>query len=224
MVLDHVINKTPVKTTGRKITVNNIYIIDCSGSMGSRFSNSKRKMAFDKIREEIEHLKDLNAKENINHIASLIVFDDNVHVSFKRRALSNIQAELDSTTLGGMTALRDAMSDGISLVKKGEHSIIKMFTDGGENGSRYISKSAVNELIKSQPENVTVTIQCVKRDLRIIRELFPSIDQSNINTYENTIEGVELSANLRSVATKKYTKSLLRGESVNKSFYSKVKR
>lgn len=207
-----IINKKPI--------IHNLIILDASGSMrGPKYNAAKEGI--------ILELDELKKDNNADYTSTVIEFGsaNNVkthHFQVPINDISNIfwyGAEL------GMTALYDVVGGTIQRllanIKNDEKFLIKIFTDGGENDSRYFSASKLRSLI-SEAENkgFTITFEGTQLDTQsIINNLH--INSTNTHIHDNTPEGIMRGVKSRISATISYSKSVAEGKDVTFNFYSK---
>lgn len=233
--------KTPstskIKTTSGKkkvLTVHNVHIVDCSGSMGTVASNSKKnpmtriKAATIGVNEEIAHL----AKDKgVNYLMYVYGFNSNHKATI----------HADGVPIGKMSKLKFSSSGGTKLtetvgktleelsgrIPASEKVLVKIFTDGQENSSTGVwygadgAKRLSSLIEKLSNRNFTVTFIGTESDTKEAIRLY-GLHASNTLSHDNTSEAImdTLEANID--ATRSYTKKLKKGEDVSKGFYKKI--
>lgn len=202
-----------------KPTIHTIHILDGSGSMrGPKFDTAKSG-----IQEEIETLKNI---KDVNYLYTIIEFSDfmSIKVLCNKIPIEDINFDkLPFFNANGGTALYDAIGNNLSslLVQDfNETVVVKIFTDGGENGSRTFNTNSVRELIsKLEDKGVVVTFVGTEWDVKfMVRNL--KLSNSNTLSHNNTPEGVKAAYLATMDATVEFSKSVVRGESNTRGFYS----
>lgn len=228
--LDYLNNNIVPKVDSRKISkhcantkpvINNVHILDISGSMGGE----KLKSAIIGINDEVRELQQ-NKEAIFTH--TLVTFSGSTQITsvYFLEPINNVK-DFNTKDIG-MTALYQAIGETLeklfSKVKFGEKTLVKIFTDGGENGSvgKYKDTKVLREFIKTCEGNgFTITFVGTQTDTEnIIKQL--SIDSSNTLVHDNTTFGIKKMANTRSVATANYVSAVVAGEDVLTGFYTKT--
>lgn len=191
----------------------NLLIIDASGSM-----SGKEKEVRDGIYEIFGSIKK-QMRENKDTTYRTIVIDfadrDDINVivnTTDRRLLSRKTA--NSYRTGGLTALRDAIGYGFSLVEDSCDSVyVNIITDGHENDSREVSEPQLKKLIKEKIEKGWgITFMAVNNTvIKYAQRL--GIDAGNTLQYENTKKGTKLAQETVVETMSLYSERVYRGES-----------
>lgn len=204
-----------------KKTIHHVYIVDRSGSMD--YPRGKMQAAILGVNTDINNLK---ANTDTNHIVTLIDFDDYVTVYHEAEDINNVKEFY--TSARSRTALYQTVGQAIEkalLVAGVNNTLVKIFTDGGENASRgkYQRAEVLYSLIeKVQNENnFTVTFIGTEDDTRNVVNRI-GIDVTNTITHQNTVETVTATFDAMNVSTQTYSASVSRGENVSKGFYKKA--
>lgn len=212
-------NSTASNIKNKDVIIHNVHIIDASGSMES---SNKLKNALKGINEEVlEMKKDIDTK----YLQTIVSFSNRNDIQTHQfKTPINLVPKLGFNTRG-VTALYEAIHKTLSKIKKeiksGEKTIVKIFTDGGENGSSYMysngasCKTLIEKLTK---KDVTVTFVGTKTDVKSVTNIL-KLDETNVLTHNNTSKGVSRSFELSNVATKNYVTKVKKGEEVLTGFY-----
>lgn len=210
----------PLKNQKVIPTIHNVYILDASGSMaGTKLNN-----AISGINSEIRELKKV---KDINYTQTIVSFSYSYDIKFPYYlCLINDVNDYDDSPRGD-TALNDSVY--ISLAKLLDDTnisskvLVKVFTDGGENGSRKYSKVDVNKLIKKCEDTgrFTITFVGTKDDTdRAIKDY--GIRISNALIHDNTSVGVANAFTMSTRSTVSYSSKVAKGEDVLEGFYKEV--
>lgn len=193
-------------TVEEKPTIHTIYVLDRSGSMSSKIIN-----AIDGIKADAEALTD-----STNNVYSIVGFSYSDRVGIELNRGNSIKHLATITT--GFTALYDGIMKAISLITPGEKTILKIFTDGGENDSITSESQIKLNINKCMSEGVTITFVGTPADTKsIVNKL--GIDKSNTLTHDNTAKGVKEAFNTTKKATKAYVKKVINKEDTLTGFY-----
>lgn len=219
--------ETPKKTKSSisksKKTIHHVYLIDRSGSMNWP-SPDKMKAAIDGVNNDINSVK---KNEDANHIITLADFD-NV-MTYHHTAASPSDVTTFNARARAATALYSSLGAIIELALsiKADNTLVKVFTDGGENATprdnKYHGGEALKKLISRVEEenNFTVTFIGTEEDcIKINQNL--NIDLSNMVSHNNTSASVSMAFAAMDNATEVYSKSVSRGMNVTKGFYKKA--
>lgn len=202
-----------------KPTIHNVHILDRSGSMrGQKLGN-----ALEGINSEISELK---KDSNVIYLQSFIHFGNDMSTEKWRVGIQDV-GHLH-VNANGMTALNSTIGkvlEDILETRVGEEkTLVKIFTDGGENASRdkYRDNIVLSKLIKSaESKGVTVTFVGTEDDVQNVIEKL-NIHKSNTISHNNTPEDIMRSFAETTEATMAYSKAVLDGEDVTAEFYSKT--
>lgn len=191
----------------------NLLIIDASGSM-----SRKEKEVRDGIYEIFKSIKkQMRDNKDVSYRTIVIEFSDwddiNVIVNTTdRRLLSRKTA--NSYRTRGLTALRDAIGYGFSLVEDSCDDVyVNIITDGNENDSKKVSESQLKNLIKEKMEKgwgitfMAVNDSVIKYAQRL------GIDSGNTLQYENTKKGTKLAQETVVETMTLYSERVYKGES-----------
>ena len=210
---------TPVIPVTTKKVVHNIAILDSSGSMGG----SKWVAAVDFVNKEMAEYKN---QDLVDVVFSTVIFSNSGDINFLQWK-TNTPRIVDATFdyLGSNTALNDAIVKTLNKElesNQGEQVLVKIFTDGQENGSRFSNENDVKKAIKACMEKgYTITFSGTERDVKVAQKLY-GVDESNTFVHENTADSiVDYGVQTRGM-TITYFKAVAAGEDVTKGFYSKT--
>lgn len=220
------------RVMNKKLTIMDVYILDCSGSMGRLDSDSKLLKGYQGIVENAN--ASFNEEKTTNRvIINTFSYRDRIttreYIAQESRGGKQInpielQAQIGSVS-GGMTALNDAIYKTIEFVKKAEgydKVIFKIFTDGEENCSSK-TKNYVAELIKSyEQKGWTFTFVGTPHDVKQAIMNY-NIDSSNTLEYDGTKEGFEKTMFETRGAMELFSAKASIGEDVSKGFYKSLK-
>lgn len=111
-----------------------MYVLDASGSMQNRVAKT--------IAMTLASI----AKLPDSDVVSILTFEGNsVNLIINKVKSRDVGFTSSDYRIGGMTNLRDAVSDGCDTIKKGSRSgdtfVVIVLTDGGENSSKRISQA-----------------------------------------------------------------------------------
>lgn len=207
--------KQPVKD----IVIHNAHLLDASGSM----SGSKLDNALKGINGEVSELK---LDKSTTYIHSFISFSGRNDIrKHENRTPIKLVPKIKINSRG-MTALYQAIVETLNGIiagaKPNEKTILKIFTDGGENNSdkSIYSADVVSETIKrAEAAGVTVTFVGTKTDVDGLLSKISSLRASNTLTHTNTAESVATSFKISGSATKTYVNKAKAGEAVLDGFY-----
>ena len=157
-----------------------LFIMDTSGSMVN-FNNAPLESFNNFIKEQ----KSLNID---NTFLTLIEFNNNVNLVFNKNKIENIPI-LNEFHPKGMTALYDAIGEGIELLRDYSDVSVLIFTDGFENSSTKFNRKIIKELITKMETNFSwkFVYLAANQDAFLIGE---SIGIKNCATFDNTEEGL----------------------------------
>lgn len=210
-----------------KVTIHDVHIVDSSGSM----SGGKYNSAIEGVNQDIMASKETaRTTPGLTSTMSIIEFSGTGSAKYHMfmKPIEEVK-NFSSRNIGGMTALNETVGEAIERIlahKRPEDKVLlKIFTDGDENGSRgkYTSKKTLSDLIEKvqQDDNFTVTFVGTKNDVaRVSKDL--KIDLSNTLVHDNTAASVKMSFEKTVGARSMYAASAMAGEDVSKNFYSKV--
>lgn len=190
-----------------KPKVHHIYLIDQSSSMAK---DNKIGTISERLPVEMQA-----ALVSTDATFSIIAFNSVAKVLTTRSSVPVNHQYLAE----GMTNLHGAIVKALSLVEKGEHTLIKIFTDGDNNIYEY-SLQHVKNLIDKLPKEVTVTFICTVQDQYLALRY---VDESNVMTYDNTGKGLEVVLDKYIVGTATYSNNITRGMDVSKGFFKDIK-
>ncbi len=204
--------------------IRNVHILDISGSM----QGPKLDRALEGINMEMDGLKKLD--EGIEYLQTVVTFHssgtqkyliDNVPIKDAKHIRCRAQ---------NYTALNETIGKVLTKLSEDKaykdcKTLIKIFTDGGENDStgKFRTYQAVSKLIGiCEDLGFTVTFVGTDRDVKnVIQKL--KIDISNTLIHDNTSEGVEAAYGQTVNSTMSYSKDVVAGKPVRKGFYKKLK-
>lgn len=214
--------------------IHNVHILDSSYSMKT---NNKYNNAIEGINSDINNIREESKKfSNIKSTISLVEFSSFDQIMF-RNWLVPIEKDILITKnlIGRDTALYQTIGETIEKLlnnkEKEDKVLLKIFTDGQENGSKgkYASTGfgkycpTLANLIKKveKEDNFTITFVGTPRDTTNIASSL-SIDLSNTLSYDNTGAGVRRSFEKTIEATQSYYSGASAREDVSKGFYTKT--
>lgn len=215
-------DSTPTpETKGDTTTIHNVHLLDASGSMRGWGGEDKLESALTGINNEVRELathKDVNYKQTFITFSSAEYYK----VEVDAQPVESVRPTSSSDIKNGNTALYDAIVKTIdNLISKGleNKTILKIFTDGGENGSRlYNANDAERAVNKAKEAGIVVTFVGTKGDVdRVIRTL--KVDESNTLSHNNTVESVRQSFQTTMSATRSYSKAVVAGTDSLVGFY-----
>ena len=200
------------------MVVHNVHILDASGSM----DGSRMRTALEGINSEISELQKDDSATYLQTVVSFGYARD-YKVLHNKQPIQEVGKV--RVKAYGLTALYDAigktLEDVVRSRKPNEKTIVKVFTDGGENSSRseYRNPEVLNEFIKKCEQlDITVAFIGTQPDVEnIIRRL--GIDRSNTLSHNNTSESIGQVFAQTMISTKEYVGKSLRGEDTLKGFY-----
>jgi len=214
--------KPPVVTNRSKPkvkpTIHVVDILDASGSMqGGKYTNSCAG-----IRSSLE---DLRGNKDVNYTYTLVEF-----VQKNKVITPNFLSEVPKTVSfngadGRDTPLYNTVYTTLnrmnSAVGKDSKVLIKVYTDGGDNGFPGFEKLCANLINKLEKENFTITFVATKADMPKIKADL-SLEETNTLAVDNTSQGFARAFTESRGATMMYTASVVKGKDVSKGFYKKV--
>jgi hypothetical protein len=207
--------------TKKKPLIHNVVILDSSGSMsGSKYNN-----ALKGLNEEME---DLRKDENADYTMTVIEFSTDKKEHCFMAPLSNVEL-INGRGANGGTALYQTVGEALERVAlnigKGEHVLVKIFTDGEENSStgRFADAREVQKLINIlEKANFTVTFEGTQFDAEKAIERL-GIKKGNTLVHDNTGDGIYANAKMRGVKSMEFSASVASGNATMDSFYSDEK-
>lgn len=193
-------------------------VLDRSSSMvGSKLTNAVKGIK----KGIIELRKETRVKYNY----MICDFSNSYNIKISRPLPISKVKEI-SNAVGGTTALYDAIGKTIAQARKvkgkDEKVLINIYTDGGENDSRYFKAEQIERLINEvEKEGFTVTFVGTKHDAEQVERNL-NIKSSNINVYDGSAKGLQdsIQATIKSRAA--YTTKVVNNESVVLGFYKDV--
>ena len=198
------------------IVVHNVHILDASGSM----DGLKLRNAVLGINGEV---KELRQDTETNYLHTSVRFGSRSETLNFRDTLDNVK-DMNQRILG-MTALNQTLGETLERlrdnVQPNEVTVVKVFTDGGENVSfgKYRDSRTLRELIKEcESHKITVTFVGQQNDVqRVVNTL--GVDESNTLVHNNTGQAVMDSFAVTRSATKAYVAKAKLGEDTLVGFY-----
>lgn len=201
------------------LIIHNVDILDVSGSMNGLKLNNTIKG----INNQIAELK--KDKSN-NYINSLVVFGDKVEISQFRTPIK-LMPKVNFNTRG-LTALYEAIFLTLSKIKntckENEKTIVKVFTDGGENASscEHADGKTSKELIEYlKDKGVTVTFVGTPNDVNSVKRVL-NLSKNNTLIHNNTASGVDKAFQINTISTMNYANKVMEGKDVSVDFYKDV--
>lgn len=210
--------KTPPKASKELKTIHIVDIVDVSGSMeGAKLNGS-----IVAVNKEIERLK---KDKSVNYIYSLCSFDYANNIKYPYFSTNVNDVKNISLKANGLTALLDAIGttiDKIKVVNNKVHTLINIYTDGGENASEKYNQKEIKVMIQLAQKNLcTVTFIGTNQDvLFAINKL--GVDQTNTLTYDGSAGEFSAAYGSTSFARASFTKSVINDENVSIGFYKEV--
>lgn len=207
------------KTVVSNVTaIRNIYILDVSGSMAGGKLNS----AIKGIDSEMSELAKLN--DGVANLVAVVPFDyaESIRIPVIRPASSYAGVGYYG---GGGTALYDALGYTLQWLIQNTvadtKTIVKVFTDGGENCSRSFNQQTVANLIKvAEANNITIAFVGTSYDVGLMEQRL-GLRKDNTLVHDNTASGVGMAFKKMSDSTMAYRSSAIAGEAVLDGFFSK---
>ena len=150
------------------VVVQHLMIIDRSGSMGDVVGET-----ISGLNKQLKSMNESQKKfDDQDQIGCMVLFDDEIlHEDIWEQPIADIKRFTKNTYVPeGLTALYDAIGVGIEKLreeikdelKRRESSVIvTIFTDGGENASRYYNGIKVANLVKEVQETGQWTVSFV---------------------------------------------------------------
>lgn len=210
---------TPAIPVTTKKVVHNIAILDSSASM----DGSKWVAAVDFVNKEMAEYKN---QDLVDVVFSTVIFSNSGQINFLQWKTNTPKAVDEAFDYIGMnTALNDAIVKTLNKElesNQGEQVLVKIFTDGQENGSRFCNENDVKKAITACMEKgYTITFSGTAGDVRTAQKLY-GVDESNTFVHQNTAESImDYSEKTRGI-TMTYFKSVAKGEDVTKGFYKTI--
>lgn len=198
-----------------RLKVHIVNILDVSTSMTW---GGKLDKALEGLNSEVSEFKN---DAGVDYLYTLVRFSSSVMKDIDKKDINTVGI-IKSGTIG-TTALYDAvgktLTELLNSVSKGEKTVVKIFTDGEENCSKYFTASKVSELVESCKANdITVTFVGTANDVNhVVRNL--KIDASNTLSHDNTARGVADSFTVNMQATRSYVAKAKAGEDTITGFY-----
>jgi len=204
----------------KKKVIRSVLLLDKSSSMNYRF---KYPAAVEGVRAEIDSL--LSQSDKVKTYFSIVGFAswNNINHITWNKALSNSDIKLGDAY--GNTALNDAICMTLDKLFEtygvDDTVLIKIFTDGEENDSRYFNNKNVKAKIRQAEElGWTVVFFGLKQDVKRAINTY-GIDESNTKSYDGTGKGVTETFTASSLANTTYVKRLLSEKDVSRGFFKK---
>lgn len=217
-----VVSTVSTKVDLKGKTIHEVYLLDNSGSMGgSKFNN-----AVQGIKDDIRAAQETYSNIGMSCNVSLVMFESRVRTIFWEVPVKDVVVPRLETA--GMTALYQAIGETleklINSIPKEDSVIVKVFSDGGENGSigKYRVSGPVMDIIaKAKSLGYTITFVGTKEDtIFIIKNL--KIDESNTLVHQNTGASVTESFNKTMSARSSFVSRMAAGEDVSKGYYKSI--
>lgn len=114
----------------------------------------------------------------------------------------------------------DILTKTLQTVPDSDKVLVQIFTDGQDNTSKGYLAQACKLVEKFNSKGWTVTFVGTRHDVEYVQRNL-SIDSTNTLVHDNTARGVKMSFETYTTATSNYTKSVKRGETVVKNFFTK---
>lgn len=214
---------TPKKDTGNPPVINQVFILDASGSMGEmNYKGTKLYNAVDGIQEIID--ANNAAKDRIVH-TTLIVFSSNVDFILyaQKGEVQKIRKLIDTARYGGSTSLYDAICKCIKHDGYADGAmLVNIFTDGEENTSTHYKLDDCREMIQNAiKDKWTITFVGTQHDVLDCQKKFGLLE-GNLLIHDNTGEGIKKSLTKTLNATQSYVADLTMGLDVTDGFYKKM--
>lgn len=210
---------SPVLPVTEKKVVHNITILDSSGSMGG----SKWASAVKFVNKELAEYQN---QDLVDVVFSTVIFSNSTNINILQWK-TNTPRQVDVTFdyLGNNTALNDAIVQTLNKVladNQEEQVLVKIFTDGQENGSRFANERDVKKVISTCMEKgYTITFSGTEHDVKVAQNLY-GIDASNTFVHENTAKSIDKYAAETVQTTNAYFKAVAKGENVTRGFYKTI--
>lgn len=182
-----------------------IAVLDRSGSMSSRATDVIG--GFNAFLKNQKEIKD-------GSYMSLYLFDDHINRVFHNKGLEEV-GELNSSTytIGGSTALLDAVGTAINDAGDEKKAVLFVITDGQENASTRFRKEAIQGLI-SEREKKGWQVIYLGADVNAFADAAAAgFGVSNTANFVNTRSGYWTANATADLATKSYRMGSARGMS-----------
>lgn len=194
--------------SNKRKTVHSVIILDASSSM----SGDKYTAALTGLNDELDVMR---KDTNVNYTVTVMEFGDAHNEIFHHF----MQPLKDVGTVGGrgangMTALYDAVGNTIERVAlampKGDHALVKIFTDGGENHSvsRFKNAMELQRLISMADKmNIITTFEGTEFDAeKAVQNM--GIKKDNVLVHDNTATDIFSKAKMRSAMTMSFSSAV----------------
>jgi hypothetical protein len=217
--------KLPKSRTNKRIY--NIQILDGSGSMF--YGTNKYDVAYAATREDVADIKEelldyptmkviygLFEFSGVNH--SWIVHPNNVE---------NVKIPRQKRHSGGGTPLYESIIHVVtkirSLKRKGDHCLLKIFTDGQDTSANNSLRMQCSALLRDVQEydNFTVTFVGTAYDTKFVQDNL-NVDASNTLVHTNTAESVDVSFNVSKLSNRSYMGNVNEGKDVRYGYFDKT--
>ena len=203
-------------------TVNIIYILDSSSSMrGGKYDEGRDGF--------VQDIQDLIKSTEIKYTFTLIEFSQHVQVRYFKETDYEKVLDITSglTTMGGMTALNDAIGHTIVELLKhnvhGDGNIVSIITDGAENCSKKYKFNDIKTMISVLEDlSYTVTFVGTNFDTQAAIGNY-GISKNNTLAHDNTADGFRHLSNARRASISSYSNKFAAGaglESLTSGFYN----
>lgn len=192
----------------QNVKLHKVVILDGSGSMKGK----KYDAAEQGVRLDYEACKN----EFTDYL--LVQFSNGI-----RSKLYDFKENLRFNPEYGGTALYDTIItvfDSLLSTPENEKVLVQIFTDGEDLHSTHSAHVAKERIDDFNARGWTVTFVGTEKDVAFVQKRL-SIDSTNTLVHDNTAKGVKLSFESYTEATSNYTKSVKKGESVTRNFFTK---
>lgn len=214
--------ETAKETTKEKLVVENVVILDASGSMRAYTHGqpTKYQSAIKGINDEINTLK---SDPNATHLYTLVEFSDylGTYTHFIMSGVEHISEVKGKGADGGtplyatMTKLLTQLLEDVKAGRRSHQVLVKIFTDGQDTDRWTVTK--INGLVKlireCEDAGITITFIATEYDKEYIRNTLTLKDE-NMYAYDNTARGATMAMDNMTGSTMRYTKSYASGASV----------
>ena len=207
------------KVISTKKVIHNVVLLDSSSSMrGAKYNNS-----ISGITAELASVKSNNETTIYNYLYDFLDYNKVLVERYSKQESPEF-SWLKLQPIGNSTPLYTSLFTlltKLSIIPESEKVLVKVYTDGENNGS-WDKQTSCAELIKSlSKKNFTITFVATESDMKnIVRDL--QLDDSNTITVSNTGDGFKEAFSKSLSATRDYVTKVEKNEDVSSGFYKSV--